>query len=495
MRSAAARVLKPLGGVPLPLRLILVVAAVEMACWISFTPPWQGPDESAHFAYAQHLAEIGDPPVKNFPQIGAGSKSTQHGTIEAWLNLRPTVGLAGARPAWSDVDLDSWEGIEARFGKLEREDGYGPNAVAQNPPVYYRFVGVPYKVVGGEDVLTVNFWMRAWTALLFLFSITFTWLAVGELFGRRRLLQTIAAGAVALLPQLAYISSIVNPDAALATIWTAFTWGAIRLVRRGPTPGGIALMVAPAALSIATHGRGLALVVPAAVALAAAFARHRKFDRWTVAAAAAALVAIALVVRWAFDITSQSGGAAYGGEARFVAGGFTVKGFLNYVWQFYFPRLPGMDVKIGPDYGFDQVFIHSFFGAFGSLEVGWPGWVYDVLHAAQLVGLGALAVVLWIRRRAVISNWPVLLVMAAMFFSMLFVLHFVAYRGMLGQPGDPVLVGRYILPLAGLWAIGIAAVASALPRRAAIGLGAAILTAGALLHVSGLGLTLTRFYG
>jgi hypothetical protein len=65
---------------------------------------------------------------------------------------------------------------------------------------------------------------------------------------------------------------------------------------------------------------------------------------------------------------------------------------------------------------------------------------------------------------------------------------------MLGQPGDPVLVGRYVLPLVSLWALGIATVASALPRRYAIGFAGVIAASGVLLQLAGLGLTLTRFY-
>jgi hypothetical protein len=121
--------------------------------------------------------------------------------------------------------------------------------------------------------------------------------------------------------------------------------------------------------------------------------------------------------------------------------------------------------------------------------------VYDVLHAAEIAGAVALVVVLWIRRRAVLRRWDALLVLAAMFVALLFVLHFVAYRDMLGQPGDPVLVGRYFLPLASVWALGIATVASVLPRRFAIGYSAVVAGAGVLLQLTGLGLTLTRFYG
>jgi hypothetical protein len=78
--------------------------------------------------------------------------------------------------------------------------------------------------------------------------------------------------------------------------------------------------------------------------------------------------------------------------------------------------------------------------------------------------------------------------------ALMFVLHFVAYRDMLGQPGDPVLVGRYVLPLVSLWALAITTVAAAMPRRFAFGFAGVIAGSGVLLQLAGLGLTLTRFY-
>lgn len=480
---------------PAPLRLILAVAALEVVSWVVVAPPWQGPDEAAHFAYAQHYAEIGDPPVKSFPKIGAGSESTQQGSAESWFNLRATVGVLGARPLVTQADRDAWDTIESKLPKVNREDGYGPNSQAQNPAAYYVYETIPYRVVGPRHLLTTVFWMRVWSGLLFLAAVLFTWLAAGELFGRRRDLQTLAAVAVALLPQLAYMGSIVNADVALTAIWSAFAWLALRLLKRGPSPQTILPPALVVALSILTHGRGLPLAAPGLVALALAFARHRRLDLRAIVAAVIALALVAGALVLAFDATRESGGSAYGGEARLVAGGFTLKGFFNYVWQFYFPGLPGMNPKIGPDYGFRQVYVYSFFGAFGSLEVGYPGWVYDVLRAAELIGLVALLAALWVRRDAVKRSWDALLVMATMAAALLFVLHFVAYRDMLGQPGDPVLVGRYVLPLVSLWALGIATVAAALPRRIAIGFAGVIAAAGVLLQLTGLGLTLTRFYG
>ncbi|HVI36133.1 MAG TPA: hypothetical protein VM684_07880, partial [Gaiellales bacterium] len=243
------------------------------------------------------------------------------------------------------------------------------------------------------------------------------------------------------------------------------------------------------------HGRGLPLAAPGALAVVLAFARRPRISLPLVLGCVGALALVVGALAWSFHITASAGGSAYGGEAHFGAGSsFTLKGFIDYVWQFYFPRLPGMAPKIGPDYGFDQVFILSFFGLFASLEVGYPGWVYDLLHTASLVGLVALIAALWVHRRGVIRRWDMLAVMAAMVVALLFVLHYVAYRDMLGQPGDPVLVGRYILPLVSVFALAIATVASALPRRVGLVFGALVLSAGLLLQLGGLGVTLVRFY-
>src|SRR6476646_2648996 len=186
MRLAATSRLR---RIPLPLVLILAVAALEVLLWVCAAPPWQGPDESAHFAYAQHYAEIGDPPIREFPKIGAGSESTQQGTAEAWFNLRPSVGLLGSRPFFTRTDLAAWNQIEKKFPDANRADGYGPNSQAQNPAAYYIYESIPYEVIGANHLLTTVFWMRLWSGLLFLLAVAFTWLAAGELFGKRRTLQ------------------------------------------------------------------------------------------------------------------------------------------------------------------------------------------------------------------------------------------------------------------------------------------------------------------
>ena len=43
-----------------PLGLLLAAVAVVLAAWALFVPPFQVPDENAHFAYVQSLVENGE---------------------------------------------------------------------------------------------------------------------------------------------------------------------------------------------------------------------------------------------------------------------------------------------------------------------------------------------------------------------------------------------------------------------------------------------------
>ena len=99
-----------------------------------------------------------------------------------------------------------------------------------------------------------------------------------------------------------------------------------------------------------------------------------------------------------------------------------------------------------------------------------------------------------VRHRRVRANLPVLLVLVASVVSLLGVLHFAAYHGMLSTPDDPVFVGRYLLPAAPIGACAVAYALSSLPRQL-FGLASGLVVGGFLaLSLAGLGVTLIRFY-
>ncbi len=114
--------------------------------------------------------------------------------------------------------------------------------------------------------------------------------------------QTLAAGIVALEPQLAFMSAIINPDNLLIALTTGFLLAAIRLVTRGPTMARVFGASVLAAAAVLTLGRGLVTLPVLLVALAAAWFRPpaRHCETLARAAAAVATVGVAFIAYASF---------------------------------------------------------------------------------------------------------------------------------------------------------------------------------------------------
>lgn len=480
--------------IPRPLALLLVVAVVQSVAWDVAIPPFQGPDEAAHFAVVQHLAETGNLPS---PNSGGGPDSKEVGSALTTLNLQSTIGNLTARPAWSPADLNYWHAVERSLPPGAATSGNGPNAIAKNPPLYYAVMAVPYRLLLWLPLLKRLFVMRLFNALCYFATAILTWLIAGELFGRVRWKQLLAAGAVVLEPQLAFMSAVINADNLLIALTTGFLFAALRLVRRGPTLRRVLTATLLAAAASLTHGRGLVTLPVLLVALLATWIRFRPAARETLRGGAAAVgTLLAAFVAFALFGRGSGSGSIYGGQVHELnSGQFNVKQLLSSIYQFYFPKLPSLRPRIGPEYGYRQVFIDTFYGTFGSLEVTFKQRVYDALQVLSAVGLVALYTACVVRWRRLLREWPAVIVMLALLVTTLFFMHYVSYRALLGNGAtDPLIVGRYLLPMVSLFGLAIAFTAGALPRRAGPVLAAVILAIGVLLSLGGLGITMARFY-
>jgi hypothetical protein len=474
--------------IPLPVALLAAAALAQGIGWAVATAPVNGPDEQAHAAYAQYVAETGNGPFKN---VGNGTVSSELGVALYELNLAPILGHLDGRPTWTRLDAVSDE-IE-RLPDAARENGSGPNSAAGNPPLYYVYAAVAYKLSPDQSLLGRLFAMRVATVLMFPLMVVLSWLIAAELFAGA-LPRLLTAGLVALHPKLGSEAGVINPDMLLFLIATAFLLVALRLVRHGFTWGRVLGIGLLAGASAATHGRGLALVPPALLALAIAWWRFRPAPRpgllKALAAGAIMLLCAVLVLRYT---RNHAGGLAFGGQTQGGASGFNIREFASYVWQFYLPKMTFMDPMLGPPYGYRQAWIDSHFGMFAALEVNYAHATYDKIQIAAGAGLLALWTTIVVRRRQLLAAWPAVAVCAGTFVSLLLVLHVAAYRA-LQQAPDPVFTGRYLLPCVALYGAAIAWVVTSLPRRVGPFAAAILLAASALLSIGGIGLTALRFY-
>jgi 4-amino-4-deoxy-L-arabinose transferase-like glycosyltransferase len=491
---AAARRARPrFGAVPRPLAGLLIACALLSVAWAVTTAPLQGPDEHNHYGYVQHLAETGSAP--KFGVTSGASWSIEQQTWMSWQNLLATIGIVDARTGWNPAEEARLSTDLDHLPAGARKDGSGPNPVAQNPPLYYAYETIPYWIARSGEPATRLLFMRLANLPLYLLTICFAWLAAGEVFrGRKRAMQTIAAGVVGLLPQMTFMSGVVNPDILLTTLWAGLTWLVLVAARVGPRPRVMLGLGAVAGASAMTHGRGLAAGIPLVVVLALVLWWARPLNRRTVGWVLASGVVAAALAIFAFAYSSaHGGGSSIGGQVGATGNSGSIKGFLSYVWQFYLPPLRTMSPQ-GAPYGYRQVFIEGLGGTFSSLEITFPLWVYDALQLAAAVGLALFAAFVIRRWEAVRTHGRQVLVLLAVTLGMMLVLHVSAYRSLQGPPFDPLLVGRYLLPLAVPMALVVAFVCRMLPRRAGALLGAAVLTLFTVLSLSGIALTVSRFY-
>lgn len=482
-------------SVPLTLALLLAAGALQSIAWDIALPAFQGPDEIAHFSYLQHLAETGDIPSSS---SGTRANSTEVQEALDQLNLSALIGNLAAKPGWSSADLAHWHAVEQQLPRGSRANGVGPNPTGGNPPLYYALMAIPYRVFVWLPLLKRLFVLRLFNAVFFLVTIAFTWLIAGELFARVRWKQAVAAGAVALEPQLAFMSAVINTDNLLIALTTAFLYAALRMVTRGPTMRRVLCTSALATAAVLTHGRGLVTLPVLFTALVVAWVRHRPAVRQTVLRGLASVATIAAAFLFLRGIAGTSAGAGlYGGQVSSLnTGRFKLTQFISNIYQFYFSSgLPSLPARLGPAYGYRQVFIDTFYGTFGWLEVTFSQRIYDLLELLSGVGLVAFYTSCVTRWRALMRSWPVVVVMLSLLVTLLFFLHYVSYRALVGNGGtDPIVVGRYLLPMVSLFGVAIAFTVGSLPRRAGPLAGAAVLSLALLLALGGIGITAARFY-
>lgn len=463
------------------LAALIFVALAQGALWAVLTPPLNGPDEESHVPYAQYLAETGKRPNLS---SGTGSLSPELASLVGGLGASSLIGNPTGR-----IDWPASSGVNRALAKLppgSSRTGSGPNAAANYPPLYYGVVAIAYRITPGGKIADRLLAMRLVGVLLFGLTVALTWmLAAVVLAGLWP--RVVAAGLVALQPKLGFTAAVINPDILITAIATGFTLAAALIVCRGlSTRRAIAILALTAAAAL-THPRGYFLVAP--LLFVAWFSARRAAAssdqrRWTTAVdalgvvmiAAAAAATAALIARW--------------GNSTPVS---DVREFGSYIWNFYLPR-PDFLTQLGPEYGYQQVFIRSFFSDFGQLDVTPSASFVSLVQDGVMLALIALYTTVVARWSTVRKNWPLVAMLLTVLLSMLLLVHLVSYRELQAN-GDPIITGRYLITAVGIYGIAAAWVMSSLPRRAGPIVASCVLSISAVLALSGIGLTALRFYG
>ena len=324
-RAPRRRRLRP-PPVPAPLAALLVAVAIVTAAWALFVPPFQVPDEGAHIAYVQSIAENFRRPT---PPPNAGLQMS----TEARLGARAaqaagSVARPEGRALWSGVVAGRWSADERRLPASARKN---PAADGVDPPLYYLLEAVPYRLAYGGSFFDRLFAMRLWSGLFLLVTTIAAWLLAGEVLGRAPSSSSSrpAAWASSRWPRSCREAS--TRTGAWFALGALVLWLGVRTIRRGTTRRRTVALVAAALAAGLVKTAALGALPAVVLALTLGASRDRSLrGALTLRRAAIAIVAGALVIGAGLLAARSIGNRiALDGNPR---------GFVSYLWQFYLPR-------------------------------------------------------------------------------------------------------------------------------------------------------------
>jgi hypothetical protein len=470
-----------------PLAALLAAALVLGVAWAFITPPFQAPDENAHFGYVQSLVETGDLPG----QAGKLPYSTEQEHAMSDSNSVQAAGSRVTKMEWAPAAWERW--LERDFGAAERADTGGPNPASANPPLYYVVETLAYRAADGGNLFARLLALRLLSVLWLLVTVAAAWLLALELL-RDRLLALAAAGVAALAPTVTFVTASVTPDAALFAAWTLALWLGVRILRRGLTAASAAAFLGVVGAAMVVKATSYALLPGALFVLAVGLHRRRPLPlkRLLAIAGAAGAALAATAGTWFAIAHSLSRPAAAQVSAASTTAGTNLRELFSYVWQYYLPRLPFQDdfptnAHTLPAY---DVWFKGVWAMFGWNEVTLRNRYYLLLLGITVVVVVAAASELWRVRRQADRAVGAFLALVAL--TLLAGLHWSDYH--LIKAGGAFAQGRYLLPLVGIAGLGLALAVRRVPAPQRPYAVAAALGGLMVLQAVSLGLMVVRFY-
>lgn len=459
-RPALARAAAVFDRVPRVAWICAAVACLNAVAWSLITPPFQVPDEPAHFAYVQWLAE-----TRTLPRSAYAEYSQEEEVAIETTKARQVRWHPEEHPVATAAEQRR---LEQALARPLRRTGLGGAAVATaQPPLYYALETIPYFIGRRQNLLYRLELMRLLSALMAGLTALFVYLFIREAAPGAPWAWVVGALAVALTPQLGFMSGAVNPDSMLAAVSAATFYVLARAFRRGLTPATAVAIGVVAAIGALTKVNYLALLPGVALGLvflalrAARISRRAAVASLGIAAAIAASPALVYIVINLFSHRPPLG--VVSSALQLTNGRGHLLQEISYIWQSYLPRLPGMTNYFPGISTTIQMWFDRSVGFYGWNDTSFPVWV-EHLALIPAVALVVLAVRgLFTARATLRARILELVAYAVMTVGLLGVIGADSYLvpRQAGTYSEP----RYLLPLLALLGAALAMSARGAGRR------------------------------
>jgi hypothetical protein len=473
-RSATAppnRIWAAIRGVPRTAWVCALVAVLNAVCWSILIPPLQGPDEQAHLAYVQQLAENGSMPngssEENFsPEEMALMNDLGFGEV----TLDPGTPSLPSRANRARLDHDLSQ------PRLSRKGDGSVGVAASEPPLYYALQTVPYELGSGSSLLGRLELLRLLSALLCGLTVLLVFLFIREALPAVPWAWTVGALSAALSPLLGFVGGSLDPDALLFAVCAALFYCFARAFRRGFEPRIACALGAVVATGFLTKVNFVALLGGVFLGLILLTIRTARVSRHEAYRSLALASGIALSPGLLYVMLNL---ATHKPLLGIISGSLTtterhnIPAELSYIWQFYLPHLPGMTRDFPGIFPPWHVWFKGAVARYNWLETAFPGWVYKValIPAAAIAALCARE--LYTKRgelRRRVAELSVYAVMLVGLMGLLAAASFDSYPTLSLADSEP----RYFLPMLALGGALLALAARGAGKRWGPVAGAAI---------------------
>lgn len=236
------------------LKLLIIAASFNALSWIIIIPIWQYPDEQAHFAQVQFIAEIGN------IEYSKRALDTSYEVAFSEKILKTERDVFGNNsftyhPEFKLPYQKSLYGINedkivnlpqsARSQMVKRE-------ATLNPPLYYNLAALVYKVFSSGSLFTRVLAIRIMSAIIFLGTIIVAY-KIGQLLFKDKILPIALAAIVSAKPMLVFASTGVLPDILVNFLFSLFIFIGLSIIIKGWAWWKIFLLIIIIALGAATR--------------------------------------------------------------------------------------------------------------------------------------------------------------------------------------------------------------------------------------------------
>lgn len=234
--------------------LLLLTAFLNALAWIILIPIWQYPDEQAHFAQVQYIAEISGIPVGNqsfdtsyevaLSEKILGTERDEFGNNK--FTYHPEYKLLYQDNLYGPGEIEI-----ASLPKSARSEMV-KNEATLNPPLYYFLSAQVYKIFSFGNLFTRVYAVRLLSGIFLLLTI-FLAFKTGQLIFQNGILPIMLATLIAFKPMLVFSSTGVLPDSLTILLFTSFIYLSLRIIKAGFRPKENILILAIIILGAATR--------------------------------------------------------------------------------------------------------------------------------------------------------------------------------------------------------------------------------------------------